>query len=89
MFSGSLQTLVWVAAAVLLLNVPFGYWRDSTRRFSLQWILAIHLPIPMVIGLRIASHLGWQWSTFPVMIGSYLFGQFIGGRLHRWRKRRG
>ncbi|MEI7881503.1 MAG: hypothetical protein WCI95_11580 [bacterium] len=81
---GTLPTIAVVAGAVLLINIPFGFWRDSTRRFSLAWILAIHVPVPIVIALRLVSHLGWQFSTFPVLIGSFFLGQFIGGRLHRW-----
>ena len=77
------QKLFWVAVAVLAINVPFGFWRATTRRFSLAWVLAIHLPVPMVIALRLMSHLGWRPSTFPVLIGSYFLGQFLGGRLHR------
>ncbi|MEI8141162.1 MAG: hypothetical protein WCI03_15015 [bacterium] len=84
MTTGFYQTLLMVAAAVVVINIPFGFWRDSVRRFSLRWILAIHLPVPMVIGLRLVSHLGWQLSTFPVLIGSFFLGQFLGGRLHRW-----
>lgn len=84
MTEGTLPTLVAVAAAVLLINIPFGFWRDSSRRFSLSWILAVHVPVPIVIGLRLVSHLGWKFSTFPVLMGSYFLGQFLGGRLHRW-----
>lgn len=81
---GALPTIVVVAVAVGVINIPFGFWRDSSRRFSLAWILAIHLPVPIVIALRLVSHLGWQFSTFPVLIVSFFLGQFMGGRLHRW-----
>jgi hypothetical protein len=75
---------VWIAAIVLILNLPFGYWRASAKRFSTQWILAVHLPVPMVAALRIYSELGWRLATFPVVIAAFLLGQFIGGRLrHR------
>jgi hypothetical protein len=73
--------LAWIAAIVLILNIPFGYWRASAKRFSAQWILAIHIPVPMVVALRIYSGLGWRMATFPVLIGAFLLGQFIGGRL--------
>lgn len=82
------QNLVVVALMVGLINIPFGYWRDSVRRFSISWFLAIHVPVPMVIGLRLAFDLGWEFSTFPVLIGAYLMGQFLGGRWHRHRRRR-
>ena len=72
-----------VAAAVLALNIPFGYWRATTRKFSWQWILAVHLPVPAVIAMRILSGLGWQLTSFPVLIGAFFLGQFSGGRLKR------
>lgn len=77
-----------VAGLVLLLNLPFGFWRAMARKFSLQWVLAIHVPVPFVIGLRFASGLGWRLGTFPVLIGAFFTGQFVGGRLrHWWRPR--
>jgi hypothetical protein len=85
-----LRISLWeVALAVLLLNIPFGFWRDGTKRFSLPWFLAVHLPVPMVVALRILSALGWRLITFPVLIGSFFLGQFLGGKVHQyweWRK---
>ena len=75
---------LWVVAAIVfLLNLPFGYWRAGTRRFSLPWILAVHLPVPVIIALRIYSGLGWQLVTFPVLISAFFLGQFTGGKAHR------
>ncbi|MEI6564384.1 MAG: hypothetical protein WCO42_08795 [bacterium] len=88
MTSGYIHLLSAVAAVVFVFNIPFGFWRDSVRKYSLPWILAIHLPIPFIIGLRIVSGLGWHFRTFPVIIGSFFLGQFLGGRLHRvWRRK--
>lgn len=79
---------IWgVAIIVFLFNLPFGYWRASVRKFSLQWILSIHTPVPFVIALRIFSGLGWQLITFPLVAGAYFAGQFVGGRVYAWRRR--
>ena len=79
---------IWtVAIIVLLFNVPFGYWRAGVRKFSTQWILSIHLPVPFIIALRILSGLGWRWITFPVLIAAFFGGQFLGGWIYGWRKR--
>jgi hypothetical protein len=81
----ALRIPLWeVALAVLLLNLPFGFWRDGTNRFTLPWFLAVHLPVPVVVGLRILSKLGWRLTTFPVLIGSFFLGQFLGGKIHQW-----
>jgi hypothetical protein len=75
---------VWsVAMIVFLLNIPFGYWRARTKRFSKEWVLAVHLPVPAVIGLRFFSGLGWRLATFPILVGAFFCGQFAGGRLQR------
>jgi hypothetical protein len=84
-------SLFEVALAVLVLNIPFGFWRHGTRRFTLPWFLAVHLPVPIVVTLRVLSTLGWRFATFPVLIASFFLGQFLGGKLHRlwkWKKNR-
>ena len=78
------MTLWLIAAIVFLLNLPFGLWRVKTRRFSWPWILAIHLPVLMIIALRIYSGLGWQFITFPVLIAAFFLGQMSGSILGRW-----
>jgi len=77
------MTLWTVAGLVLLLNLPFGFWRASVKKLSRQWILAVHLPVPAIIALRIFSGLGFHLISFPVMITAFFLGQFIGGRIFR------
>jgi hypothetical protein len=80
--------LLWkVAVIVLLLNIPFGYWRGQAQSYSRQWFFAIHLPVPLVIVIRIASGLGWQFITFPVMIAAFFAGQLVGSTLHNFAQR--
>ena len=76
-----------VAAAVFLLNIPFGYWRENVRRLTAQWFAAIHLPVPLLILLRLVSGLGYRLATFPLLVGSYFAGQYVGARIHRARER--
>ncbi len=78
--------MLWIVAIVVfLVNLPFGYWRSRVTKFSIQWVLAIHLPVPIVVACRIYSGLGWQLVSFPVLIGAFFFGQYIGGALERMR----
>jgi len=73
---------VWgVAALILLLNLPFGFWRAGTRKFTLPWFLAVHVPVPIAIGLRIAIGMGWRLAALPVFVAAFFTGQFLGGRL--------
>jgi hypothetical protein len=78
-----------VAAVVFALNVPFGYWRARTRKFSPAWFLAIHLPIPLIVLLRVYSGLGFELSTFPLMLAAYFIGQFLGARLRPVKQKAG
>jgi hypothetical protein len=72
--------LALVTIAVFLLNLPFGYWRGKVKKFSLQWFLAVHLPVPFVIALRILGGLGFQWYTYPFLVGAFFVGQYAGAR---------
>jgi hypothetical protein len=81
------HSLLLVTVAVILLNLPFGFWRAGVKRFSRPWFLAVHIPVPLIIGLRIVSGIGWRLVTFPLLVGAFCAGQFVGGRLRFIRKR--
>jgi hypothetical protein len=80
--------LVMVAVAVFIFNLPFGYWRANVKKFSLQWVLAVHLPVPFVIVLRLLSGLGFQFITYPVLVTAFFSGQFLGAYFFNYRKSR-
>ena len=75
---------LWIVALIVfLINLPFGYWRANTKTFSTHWFLAIHIPVPMVIALRIYSDIGFEFITYPVLVGAFFLGQLSGGLLRR------
>ena len=78
-----------VALLVFLLNLPFGYWRASMRKYSTPWLLAIFLPVPVMIALRIYSGPGFKLTTFSAVAVAYCLGQFAGGRLRNIIQGRG
>jgi hypothetical protein len=75
--------LAVLSGGVILLNLPFGYWRSHAPKLSVQWFLAVHLPVPLIVALRLLSGVGWQGITFPLFVGSFFVGQFLGGKLGR------
>jgi hypothetical protein len=78
--------MLWtVAALVALVNIPFGFWRAGVRKFSPAWFLAVHLPVPIAIGLRFASGLGFRWATLPLFVAAFFGGQWLGAKLRRQR----
>ncbi len=70
-----------VSLVVFFLNIPFGYWRAQVPKFSFQWFLAIHLPVPVIIAIRIFSDLGFAWFTYVFIVLSFFLGQKVGGIL--------
>lgn len=76
--------LLFLSIIVLILNIPFGYWRANVVRFSLQWYLSIHIPVPFIIALRIFFHTGFGWETYLFMVVSFFIGQKLGSIIHKY-----
>lgn len=81
------MNLFFVTIIVFLFNIPFGYWRANVKKFSLQWVLAIHIPVPFIILLRIYSNIGFALYTYPILVGTFFMGQFAGKYLFDRRKK--
>jgi len=77
-------TLLLVALFIFAVNIFFGYWRTNTRRLSWQWFLAIHIPVPIAISLRLWLLDGFSWATLPLFVAVFFAGQFAGSRLRCW-----
>jgi len=80
-----MQSLWFVAFAVLVLNLPFGYWRAGVRKLSFRWFVAVHAPVAFVVALRLAAGLPWRPGTFAVLVVAFFTGQFLGARPRRVR----
>jgi hypothetical protein len=70
--------LLGTSLIIYMINIPFGYWRAGTKRFSLQWYLAIHIPVPAIVFLRVYLNLGWTWETYTIFILAFFLGQLTG-----------
>jgi len=70
-----------VSLIVYLINVPFGYWRSNVKAFSFQWFLAIHIPVPFIIALRILSGIGFAWYSYVFLVVAFFLGQKTGSLL--------
>jgi hypothetical protein len=81
-------TLLLISIITFLLNIPFGYWRANTKKFGLHWYLAIHLPVPVIVALRIISGVGFHWSTYVALVAAFFLGQFLGGKVYLWRSQK-
>lgn len=75
--------LLFLSLIVYLINIPFGYWRANVKKYSWPWILAIHVPVLIVILIRITSHLGFAWYTYVFMVSAFFFGQQSGVYIYK------
>lgn len=62
-------------------NLLLGYWRETTRKYSLSWFVLIHLSIPFIVLLR--SAFGFSWPWIPLTLACAVIGQLLGGRARR------
>jgi hypothetical protein len=72
-----------VAAFTALLNAPCGAVRAHTRKFSWEWVLAVHASIPFIVMLRKA--LMMPPYAVLVTITAAVLGQAAGSRLEMTR----
>ncbi len=70
---------------VFLVNLPFGYMRSKASKFSREWMMAVHIPVPFVFLLRIFS--GISWTVIPLLVLSDIAGQIAGGKLRKHQVR--
>lgn len=75
--------LAILTIAALVLNLPFGYLRVKTKKFSVMWFLYIHLPIPFLFVLRTLAGFGIQF--IPIIAAGAILGQLLGGKLNSAR----
>lgn len=76
-----ISVLSLITLVAFVVNLPFGFMRVKTKKFSIQWFLYIHLPIPLIFVLR--TYAGFGYSVVPIIIVGAVLGQFIGGRLRK------
>ena len=70
--------ILLISALVFMIVIPFGYWRSNVKKFSLQWFLAIHVPVVLIIAIRILSGIGFAWYTYVFLVAAFFLGQKAG-----------
>ncbi len=72
-------TLAGLLAFVYLFNLPFGYWRANIKKLTKEWMVAVHLPVPVIVALRIIY--GVDIVLIPLFVLTFFLGQFSGGKV--------
>jgi len=73
--------LISLLLFALFSNIPLGYLRMGSPKYSVRWFVYIHLSVPFIIGLRIANNISWHIVPFSIALA--VAGQMIGSRLYR------
>ncbi len=68
-----------IAIMTVVINLPFGYFRQKTKKFSFKWFLCIHLPIPLIFLARVSSDLSYKF--IPIFVAAAVTGQILGGKI--------
>ena len=74
-----MEKVALLSLFAFLINLPFGYLRSRSKRYSLKWFLYIHIPIVFIIAARLFSHVDYVF--IPVFMAATVAGQLFGGRL--------
>ena len=83
-FMQSVIPVVGLVVLAFIISIPCGYARQNFPKYSIMWWVLIHLPIPIIVLLRIKAGLNWHY--IPLTLGSSIAGQIIGGAVSRRRK---
>lgn len=73
------MTLIALISLALLVNLPLGYLRSRSRRFSGQWFLWVHLSLPLIVTCRLL--LGFGFAIVPLLLLAAITGQLLGGKI--------
>ncbi len=73
--------LLWISLLAIGVNLPLGYLRQGTRKFSPAWFLYVHLSVPLIAALRVCNHLSLR--AVPLFLACAVLGQLLGGKARR------
>lgn len=82
------MNVILLTLFAFIINIPFGYWRANVRKFSMQFLLAIHIPVALIILLRFISGTGFEIVTLLYTVPSFIIGQYAGSKIFLYRKLR-
>ncbi len=67
-----------VALVMIVINIPFGYWRGMTKKFSVAWFVSIHLPVIVSIYFRYLFGIETGFLTILLFVAAFIIGQYSG-----------
>ncbi|MEI6213469.1 MAG: hypothetical protein WCP10_05120 [Desulfuromonadales bacterium] len=79
--------IIGLLVLAFLVSLPCGYIRQNYPKYSFFWFVLIHIPIPLIVLMRIKAGLSWHY--IPLTLAGSIVGQIVGGRFRRRRQQRG
>jgi hypothetical protein len=79
--------LLGVSLAVLIINLPFGFFRVRYKRFTRPWGRCIYIPILINIILR-RFILHWDWDGVLYLFSAATLGHILGGLWGRHQQKK-
>jgi hypothetical protein len=70
------QLIILITLIGFILNLPFGYLRSKSKKYSIAWFSYIHLPILFVVFLRLITHTSYIY--IPLFFAASIIGQILG-----------
>jgi cytochrome c biogenesis protein len=67
-------SVIGLVIGAFLINIPLGYLREKSKKYSLKWFVWIHLSIPVMIAARLLLHV--EFKYVPLIIIGAVCGQF-------------
>ncbi|GJQ64657.1 MAG: hypothetical protein SCALA702_37100 [Melioribacteraceae bacterium] len=77
--------IFYTALLTFLINIPFGYLRKYTRKFTFCWFLTIHIPVPFVIWFRDIFNVELTLGIAPILFATFFLGQYTGKKLNGFK----
>jgi hypothetical protein len=73
--------IIILTILAFIINLPFGYLRKKSKKYSFKWFLCIHMPVPVIVLVRILFHIDFRF--IPLFILAAISGQYLGGGLFK------
>ncbi len=76
-----------LAGLVFIIAFPFGFWRARSKFRSRDWMVAIHIPVLFIIGLRLLNkfyfNIGFSWRSLLLNFLAFFLAQWIAGLIDK------
>ena len=70
------QHILLIILIGFVINIPFGYLRNKSKKYSFAWFSYIHIPVIFIIFLRLLFNTSFKYV--PLFVIASIIGQILG-----------